>query len=222
MSLSHFPPLLVRGSLPFETSEAGEVPYLKHFSVVANEGEVGISMRSLPSSDGFQSAVTVSASAGRADVWIGAGGTTGAIHFAGSDGANVLQDLGFISAEDGWVVGVAGWGKWLIVQGQDSAGTAGAHIAMRGGTQDTYEDWHMAVVDDDWQLFHLTDDDDTPTILASAESDTGDFYLPQGMLGLAEITTPTPVDSRARYYAKGDNKAYFQDGAGVEHTLAFV
>lgn len=41
-------------------------------------------------------------------------------------------------------------------------------------------------------------------------------------LKLAETTTPTAHAAAGQFYTKNDNKAYFQDGAGVEHTLAFV
>lgn len=43
-----------------------------------------------------------------------------------------------------------------------------------------------------------------------------------GVIALPEITTPTAVASEGRFYTKSDNKAYFQDGAGVEHELAYV
>jgi len=43
-----------------------------------------------------------------------------------------------------------------------------------------------------------------------------------GYLGLKETTTPTATASYAKVYTKSDNKLYFQDGAGVEHELAFV
>jgi len=43
-----------------------------------------------------------------------------------------------------------------------------------------------------------------------------------GIITLPETTTPTPVASSGKIYTKSDNKLYFQDGAGVEHELAFV
>jgi len=43
-----------------------------------------------------------------------------------------------------------------------------------------------------------------------------------GSLGLTEITTPTAVANQGKVYTKTDNKLYFQDGAGVEHEIAFV
>lgn len=42
-----------------------------------------------------------------------------------------------------------------------------------------------------------------------------------GVLTLAETTTPTPVESNGKIYTKDDNCLYFQDGAGVEHKIAF-
>jgi len=43
-----------------------------------------------------------------------------------------------------------------------------------------------------------------------------------GALWLAEGTTPTAVGGYGAIYTKNDNKLYFQDGAGVEHEVAFV
>lgn len=41
-------------------------------------------------------------------------------------------------------------------------------------------------------------------------------------LHLPEITTPTAIADFGAIYTKADNKLYFQDGAGVEHEVAFV
>jgi len=41
-------------------------------------------------------------------------------------------------------------------------------------------------------------------------------------LHIPEITTPTAIADFGAVYAKSDNKLYFQDGAGVEHEVAFV
>ena len=42
------------------------------------------------------------------------------------------------------------------------------------------------------------------------------------ILTLSETTTPTAVADFGKVYTKSDNKLYFQDGAGTEHTVAFV
>jgi len=39
---------------------------------------------------------------------------------------------------------------------------------------------------------------------------------------LYETSTPTAKANYGAIYTKNDNKLYFQDGAGTEHTLAFV
>ena len=39
---------------------------------------------------------------------------------------------------------------------------------------------------------------------------------------LKETTTPSDVTDFGKLYTKSDNKLYFQDGAGTEHTVAFV
>jgi len=46
--------------------------------------------------------------------------------------------------------------------------------------------------------------------------------LGDGVLALAETTTPAADTNYGKIYCKSDNKLYFQDGAGVEHTIAFV
>jgi len=43
-----------------------------------------------------------------------------------------------------------------------------------------------------------------------------------GILFLLETTTPTAITNYGAIYTKNDNKLYFQDGAGTEHTIAFV
>ena len=40
-----------------------------------------------------------------------------------------------------------------------------------------------------------------------------------GIVALVETTTPVPVPNQGKLYTKNDNNIYFQDGAGVEHTL---
>lgn len=49
-----------------------------------------------------------------------------------------------------------------------------------------------------------------------------DFTLENGVLTLFETTTPSAVADYGKVYTKNDNKLYFQDGAGVEHEIAFV
>ena len=41
-------------------------------------------------------------------------------------------------------------------------------------------------------------------------------------LYMSEITTPTAIANYGAFYTKNDNKAYFQDGAGSEHEVAFT
>jgi hypothetical protein len=43
-----------------------------------------------------------------------------------------------------------------------------------------------------------------------------------GWINLKEISTPTAVTDYGAIYTKNDNNLYFQDGAGAEHTVAFV
>lgn len=43
-----------------------------------------------------------------------------------------------------------------------------------------------------------------------------------GMITIKERTTPTADTGYGKVYTKNDNKLYFQDGAGVEHEIAYV
>lgn len=43
-----------------------------------------------------------------------------------------------------------------------------------------------------------------------------------GYIQMLETTTPTAIANYGAIYTKNDNKLYFQDGAGVEHEIAFV
>jgi len=58
------------------------------------------------------------------------------------------------------------------------------------------------------------------TVNATTVSVNYDLMLAgDGVLGLKETTTPTADADYGKIYCKNDNKAYFQDGAGVEHEL---
>lgn len=46
--------------------------------------------------------------------------------------------------------------------------------------------------------------------------------LYNGILGLKETTTPAATANYGKFYTKNDNKLYFQDGAGVEHEVAYA
>jgi len=46
--------------------------------------------------------------------------------------------------------------------------------------------------------------------------------IEDGLLTLKETTTPTADANYGKIYTKNDNKLYFQDGAGVEHALAYA
>ncbi len=43
-----------------------------------------------------------------------------------------------------------------------------------------------------------------------------------GVISIKETTTPSADTGYGKLYSKGDNKLYFQDGAGTEHEIAFV
>lgn len=61
------------------------------------------------------------------------------------------------------------------------------------------------------------------TINAAAISAHYDLMLAgDGILGLKEGATPTADTNYGKVYCKDDNKLYFQDGAGVEHEVAFA
>jgi len=46
--------------------------------------------------------------------------------------------------------------------------------------------------------------------------------IEDGLLTLKERATPTADGDYGKIYTKDDNKLYFQDGAGVEHEIAYV
>ena len=64
---------------------------------------------------------------------------------------------------------------------------------------------------------------DNITINAAAISVNYDLMLAgDGVLGLKETATPTADTNYGKIYCKDTNKLFFQDGAGVEHEIAFV
>jgi len=56
----------------------------------------------------------------------------------------------------------------------------------------------------------------------TSPSTNADLTLEGGALAIKETTTPTADTDYGKIYCKSDNKLYFQDGAGVEHEIAFV
>lgn len=56
----------------------------------------------------------------------------------------------------------------------------------------------------------------------STPSVNADLTLEGGALCIKERATPTADTNYGKIYTKNDNKLYFQDGAGAEHTVAFV
>tara|TARA_R110000751_G_scaffold18478_2_gene56224 strand:+ start:15 stop:1652 length:1638 start_codon:yes stop_codon:yes gene_type:complete len=56
----------------------------------------------------------------------------------------------------------------------------------------------------------------------TSPSTNADLTLEGGSLAIKETTTPTADADYGKIYCKADNKLYFQDGAGVEHEIAFV
>jgi len=60
------------------------------------------------------------------------------------------------------------------------------------------------------------------TITTIAQIDTDGLTLPNGVLKIGETGTPSADTNFGKIYTKTDNKIFFQDGAGVEHEIAFV
>lgn len=50
----------------------------------------------------------------------------------------------------------------------------------------------------------------------------GELQCEDGILRIAETTTPTATTNYGKIYTKNDDKLYFQDGSGAEHEIAFV
>ena len=62
--------------------------------------------------------------------------------------------------------------------------------------------------------------DDLSNVLQTAESiSVTEVTVTGGILAFQETTTPTPLVNYGKIYTKTDNALYFQDGAGVEHTV---
>ena len=137
------------GPLPFpdklDPAASGPVPILQHFSVDTIQSQTGISLRSLKSSQGFESSITITADATQANIWAQWAGTTGAFHFLGSDGVS----RGFWS-DTAVRIGEDGWGGWLYVYAETDGGsaTAGGRIVIKGAdpTAGAYDDWHLVAV----------------------------------------------------------------------------
>jgi len=53
----------------------------------------------------------------------------------------------------------------------------------------------------------------------ASPSANADLTLEGGVLNLKETTTPTADTHYAKIYSKADNRLYWQDGAGTEHTI---
>lgn len=65
--------------------------------------------------------------------------------------------------------------------------------------------------------------DDLANVLQTLDDITvTSVIVSSGVVTLAETTTPTATTDYGKVYTKNDNKLYFQDGAGVEHEVAFV
>lgn len=62
----------------------------------------------------------------------------------------------------------------------------------------------------------------TPAAGSFTTVNASDVVTLEKEITLKEITTPTAVGSYGKLYTKSDNVLYFQDGAGVEHTISAV
>jgi len=62
-------------------------------------------------------------------------------------------------------------------------------------------------------------DSGTPVFVVE---DGGEVQIDNGVLRLGETGTPSADTNFGKMYTKTDNKLFFQDGAGVEHEVAFV
>ena len=72
-------------------------------------------------------------------------------------------------------------------------------------------------------IMYLSDTHANVSINAAEVSAHYDLMLAgDGVLGLKETTEPTADTNYGKIYCKDDNKLYFQDGAGTEHTIAFA
>lgn len=131
-------------------------------------------------------------------------------NYAGSDVINQLK----VNEDDEINIGGS-----LITGGMVAEVDSGAIVAMdmpvsatpAAGTEESYS--------------YRVDGDTIMKVYAEADS-AGGIQNPgvvvEYQINLKEMTTPTAITNYGAVYTKSDNNLYFQDGAGVEHQLAFV
>ena len=124
-------------------------------------------------------------------------------------------------------------GPGVVLRSEESTGN---EVRIHAGTHSGYERIRLQAV----ALFSGTGTQEAPSIAKDGDDDTG-MYFPaadeigfstagtdrvridaDGAIAMSEMTTPTALADYGKIYTKSDNKMYFQDGAGVEHEVAFV
>ena len=103
------------------------------------------------------------------------------------------------------------------------AGTSGLHCGIRVNNGDgfgffTFNSTTGAIASQPLTIL----ENGTVGIGTGSPSAYADLTLEGGVLCVKETTTPTANANYGKFYTKNDNKAYFQDGAGVEHELAYA
>jgi len=94
-------------------------------------------------------------------------------------------------------------------------GNAGGTLRMNSGLFTIYDTTN--------KIFEVKGTYLNIAINGSAPSANCDLALVgDGVLCLAETSTPTADTNYGKVYCKNDDKLYFQDGAGNEHEIAFA
>ena len=94
-------------------------------------------------------------------------------------------------------------------------------VYIRGGTSSTDSPFIIDKADGTSTYLRVSGTGKVGVGTASP-SENADLTLEGGALAIKETTTPTADTDYGKIYCKSDNKLYFQDGAGVEHEIAFV
>jgi len=175
----------------------------------------------------------LSNSAGVGDFYLGCEGSTPGGFFTGSNAyENAFYTVGslFFTASQ-LRFGIVGAEKAII----DSSGQFGINTSDPDRKLDVADDTNPQIryTQSDGSVYgEIQADSSGYTIFTSTGGNWGFGLTPTanmagisveaGLLTLKETTTPTADADYGKLYTKTDNLAYFQDGAGTEHTIAFT
>jgi hypothetical protein len=109
-------------------------------------------------------------------------------------------------------------------KGSERNGVGACIAGLSDNTATDLHDTNLIFATNDGNVDGLTErvritHDGNVGIGTESPSANADLTLEDGVLNLKETTTPTADENYAKIYAKADNRLYWQDGAGNEHTI---